>query len=85
MSKGHPKCRYYRRCPYRDVRWQMTDAELFEQRSLYHHNITRCKDCKHYRTWYIDCDVCEKIPVTDFHESAEVEPDFFCAYGERDS
>lgn len=47
--------------------------------------VTRCKDCKHYRV-FLKRDMCAKnAQVLDGHEVGltATNPDNFCSYGER--
>jgi hypothetical protein len=49
--------------------------------------VTRCKDCKHYRV-FLKRDMCAKnAQVLDGHEVGltATNPDDFCSYGERKS
>lgn len=49
--------------------------------------VTRCKDCKHYRI-FLKRDMCAKnAQVLDGHEVGltATNPDNFCSYGERKS
>ena len=47
--------------------------------------VVRCKDCKHYSPTYYSICTNNNVEISFYGESAVlvVEPDFYCAYGER--
>jgi len=47
--------------------------------------VVRCKDCKHYSPTYYSICTNNNVEISFYGESAVlvVDPDFYCAYGER--
>ena len=57
----------------REVYWHMTHLPVLEE-------IVRCRDCEHYHDKFNGCD---EFGDMWHDEYANVEPDGFCAWGER--
>ena len=57
----------------KEVIVRLTSDHIKVKGGEYVQDIVRCKDCR----WYKDFDGC-------FFSTAEVEPNHFCAWGERD-
>ena len=64
----------------------ITDEQIAENRRLHGNKllvmpvIVRCKDCKHY---HAEINGCDEFGDIWHDEYANVEPDGYCAWGER--